>query len=226
MIGRRARAVRVYGIIGHGGAVAEQMPEGAHLLTFRDLGAVVGDVTPGKRGPGPPDVALHRALVAAVFAHRSIVPVSPGVVFRRADAVIAWLELHYAVLHDALRYVHGRVEARVHVRPRAGGGAPAARPEAGVDGRSDFTDAALEVLRTLGRDAASWILMPSADAGPSGRPDGRDVADISASFLVERSRWRELAAAVAAQADRGSGLEIALTGPWPPYDFVRLQFGG
>jgi hypothetical protein len=28
------------------------------------------------------------------------------------------------------------------------------------------------------------------------------------------------------EAKRLPGLRIDVTGPWPPYDFVRMQFGG
>jgi hypothetical protein len=54
----------------------------------------------------------------------------------------------------------------------------------------------------------------------------RDAGEASASFLVDRSRWRAFADAVAGEQHRDPELEVRLTGPWPPYDFVRLQFGG
>lgn len=53
-----------------------------------------------------------------------------------------------------------------------------------------------------------------------------DLREASASFLVDRSRWRAFANAVAAAARHQTALDLELTGPWPPYDFVRLQFGG
>ena len=28
------------------------------------------------------------------------------------------------------------------------------------------------------------------------------------------------------EAERQSALDFQVTGPWPPYDFVRMQFGG
>ena len=35
-----------------------------------------------------------------------------------------------------------------------------------------------------------------------------------------------LEAAVGKEAARQSSLDFKVTGPWPPYDFVRMQFGG
>jgi hypothetical protein len=31
---------------------------------------------------------------------------------------------------------------------------------------------------------------------------------------------------VSKEAQRQGSLDFTVTGPWPPYDFVRMQFGG
>jgi hypothetical protein len=49
---------------------------------------------------------------------------------------------------------------------------------------------------------------------------------LSAAYLVERELFREFSDAVAAARGRHESLRVELTGPWPPYDFVRMQFGG
>jgi hypothetical protein len=43
---------------------------------------------------------------------------------------------------------------------------------------------------------------------------------------VERDHWAEFEAAVAEQGRQDPELRYRVTGPWPPYDFVRMQFGG
>jgi hypothetical protein len=250
---RRAPAVRLYGIIDTHEAAATTIPHGVRLLSFRALSAVVVDVPSGKREPEAPNTVFHRSIVAALFARQSVVPLPPGVVFRRADTLVNWLDLHYAGLRDALRYVDGRAEARVHVRPASSQGELAERT-AVAEPESGFTTSALEILHELGRDVTAWMPAPHVTTGRAAfsapqpvttstvvqtaqaaglgrapgadRGRGRDLADISASFLVERSHWREFAEAVAAEAQQAPGLAISLTGPWPPYDFVRLQFGG
>jgi hypothetical protein len=213
-------AIRLYGIIGKDAGASEALPAGVHLASYRELAAAVADVPAGRRGPAPPDIDVHRSVVTALFAHGSVVPVPPGVVFRRLDTLTNWLELHYAPLMDAVRYVDGRAEARVHVRcagraleARSGHPHPPAK-SSHLEGR------AFEVFHEVSDHASAWSLVPLP------AQQRRDADDISASFLVERSRWRDFAEAVAVAARRASGLDIALTGPWPPYDFVRLEFGG
>jgi hypothetical protein len=84
---------------------------------------------------------------------------------------------------------------------------------------SSFEATASRIFHELGKDQAAWVL-------PGVPPLGRDADEASASFLVDRSRWRAFADAVAGEQHRDLEIEVRLTGPWPPYDFVRLQFGG
>lgn len=249
---RRPVPVQLYGIVHSEDLNLWPWPPGVHLLAFRAIAAVVADAAPGWRPSAAPDVDAHRAAIAAIFARHSIVPVSPGIVFRQGETVTSWMELHYGALQDALQYVDGRAEARVHVRAAEGshtagsGPAGSATPPAAGE---PVDVVALDIFRDLGRGTAAWVLAPRADpdqsipgsdarretgpggvvgsdASATGASRGRDVAGISASFLVDRTVWREFAERVTAEARRDPVLEVILTGPWPPYDFVRLQFGG
>ena len=49
---------------------------------------------------------------------------------------------------------------------------------------------------------------------------------LSAAFLIEQELWKDFATKVEEQDDRTTDLRLELTGPWPPYDFVQMQFGG
>jgi hypothetical protein len=49
---------------------------------------------------------------------------------------------------------------------------------------------------------------------------------LSAAFLVERDLWKEFLAGVEEQQDAHHLVRFDVTGPWAPYDFVRMQFEG
>jgi len=49
---------------------------------------------------------------------------------------------------------------------------------------------------------------------------------LTAALLVERDLWKEFMTTVQAQRDEHPKLKFEVTGPWAPYDFVRMQFGG
>jgi len=48
---------------------------------------------------------------------------------------------------------------------------------------------------------------------------------LSAAFLIEQELWKDFASKVEEQATRVPNVRLELTGPWPPYDFVQMQFG-
>ncbi len=220
-------SVRLYGVLSaaHGDAPAAgsgrghgrryETPAGLaviELLRVRDLVAAVAPAPFAASPPTPGELAATHAVVAALFVERAILPAAPGTVFRSREAVAAWVELHAAALSEALRYVEDRVEARVHVERLGPGGALPGAPAPGP---------LPEVLRVLRGDAVALLVLREQDAAePAGELAAR------AAFLVERAHWGAFAAAVAREQGARSDLRLALTGPWPPYDFVRLDLGG
>ena len=186
------------------------------LVNFRHLAAVVRPV-PGRVREAEVDeheAMEHRAVVEALFKERSVLPAPPGVVARGRDCVAQWLELHYVTLTEAMEFVDGRCAARVHVTrtaPAASNQRPLETPPIDIDG------VAGEVFRALRRHAAASVTLR-----PAAKEDGR----ASASFLVETERWRPFADAVVEEGRRDAIVRVELSGPWPPYDFVKMQFGG
>jgi hypothetical protein len=217
-------AVRLFGVIGedwtNGAARSLGLPAGTLPVAFRDIAAVVGEA-PGaggwRRTPAPPNIEAHRRVIEELFATRAVLPAPPGVVFRSNDAVIHWLEIHYSALSSALVYVDGRAEARVHVEARPGQGVGAGTLD---HQRIELDAVSSAVFRSLAGAAVGWCSSPAAP------PRGGDLAAVSASFLVDRAQWPQFEAAVAAEGTRDPALGVWASGPWPPYDFVRMQFGG
>jgi hypothetical protein len=187
------------------------LPDGTSGIEFRDLAAVV--TVRDKFALDEPDevaVGRHRSVVDSVFKRQVVLPTPPGVIFRTEHVLTRWMELHYVALNDAMAFVTDRWAMRVHVE-RAGGihGDDA---EAG----SDLADVAGTVFRDLRRRAvASVPITIEAVTGIS----------LSGAFLVERELFREFERGVAEVKTAHPKLAIHMTGPWAPYDFVRMQFG-
>ena len=207
--------LRLFGVVSADSHHPEAAPvAGTSLVSFRDLGAVVGEVASTHPAEGPTEVEEHRRVVEGAFGVGAVLPAPLGVVFRSRDVLLRWLELHYVTLSDALGFVEGRVGARVHVTREA--------PEAGdlaetTETASDIAAIAAGSFRVLRRHAvASLPLRPETESGLAA----------SAAFLVERDRWDVFAEVVREEDRRLTEITYEVTGPWPPYDFVRMQFGG
>jgi hypothetical protein len=154
-------------------------------------------------------VTRHRTIVDAIFKRQVVLPTPPGVVFRTEHVLTRWMELHYVALNDAMAFVTDRMAMRVHVE-RAGG------PKSEADTGTDLAEIGATVFRDLRRRAvASVPLTLEQVTGVS----------LSGAFLVERELFKEFERGVSEVKATQPKLSIQMTGPWAPYDFVRMQFG-
>ena len=202
------------------------------LLVYRDVGAVVRPSAWARPTTTERDVDAYRAVIETVFARRPVLPAPVGTLFRSEVALRQWLELHYVSLSEGIAFVEGRAMARLLVAPspsprHAGAaGGPPGRLDGGEregkeggegEGSGVVGAQAAELFRELRRHSAAAIPLPRRDGA---------AEVIVGSFLVERERWRAFEEAAAQLGRQAPGIAVRLSGPWPPYDFVRLQFGG
>ena len=207
------RAVQLYGIISLDVSGTSSPVRGVNVVAFRDLGALVTDSTYVAPSPSAQHVADYRRVVEGAFARQTIVPAPFGSIFRGRDSLMRWLELHYFTLIEAVTFVADRAMARVSV---SYGDEPENTTAMAID--ADLLDtAADESFRLLRRHAVASIVMSNhgGNVGPAAR----------ASFLVERERWDVFNDVVKEEQKRLREMHVDCTGPWPPYDFVRMQFG-
>ncbi len=151
-------------------------------------------------------IADYRHVIESAFAEQSILPAPFGTVFKSRDSLMRWMEIHYVSLLEGLGFVHDRASARLRLTPMQ------------PDSVTEFDTTVFDSLRFLKRHAVAYLTM-SADGKASEVP----VAD--ASFLVDREKWNAFSDAVREEQERLKDIAIEQTGPWPAYDFVRLQFG-
>ena len=186
---------------------------GVTVVSFRDLGALVADSSYAAPSPTTQAVAEYRRIVEGVFARQTIVPAPFGTIFRGRDSLMRWLELHYFTLIEAVTFVSERAMARVSV---SYGQEPETTMAMAID--ADLLDnAADESFRLLRRHAIASLVVSNHS--------GVMMPIARASFLVERDRWDIFNDIVREEQRRLREMRVECTGPWPPYDFVRMQFG-
>ena len=205
--------LRLFGVSALDGHADHSPVTGTSLVTFRDLAAVVAEMPNSRSAESAADLDEHRRVVDGAFSHGAVLPAPPGVAFRSREVLIRWLELHYVTLSDALGFIEGRVGARVHVMRSSESGPLAETAES----PGDIAAIAAGSFRVLRRHAVASV--------PLKVEHETDVV-ASAAFLVERERWQVFSDVVKEEDRRLPDLTYEVTGPWPPYDFVRMQFGG
>ena len=200
--------LRLYGLtVADFGAV---LPEGVELAPFRELAAVVEEGPFENVQPDGEAIDRYTEVIGAVFDHAPVVPAPPGTVFRDGSVLVRWMEPHYVALTDALSYVEDRAVARVHMC--RGDGDPEDR-----DKGADLAAAAADSYRALRRRSVAAVPL---------KTEHLTGIVLSGAFLIERELWGEFEATLRDERQRNAGLRIDISGPWPPYDFVRMQFGG
>lgn len=206
------RNVTVSGVRLFGVASSTRDADGAAecgIVRTRDLAALFKPVADARRELDPSDIDLHQRVVEAAFERGGVVPAPCGTVFRSTEELRRWMEQNYIALSEGLQFVAGRCEVRVHLARRpAQEGAPQAAAAPSI---------VTECFRALRRVSAAAMTLPPTEA--------RAPVLFSAAFLLDRERMADFDAAVHALEHRHTGVLIRQTGPWPPYDFVRLDFG-
>jgi len=203
-------AVRLYGLTTSDDHGAGSLPAAVQAVGRRDLVAVVGEAQFVPTTADGPTIVAHHEVVESLFAGRTLLPAPPAVTFRNVDALKRWMELHYVALSDAVAYVEDRAAARVHILR-------ADRSPAAPDSGTDLAAAAAECMRVLRRQAVAGLPL---------RTEHLTGIVLSSAFLVERELWKDFTGAVRRLGSEHSRFRVELTGPWPPYDFVRIEFGG
>ena len=202
-------SLRVYGIMTQDGHARPKLPDRVRLVALRELCAVLEEGDFSASDVGPADTHRHLEVVSALYRAEAILPLPVGTTFRNEEILNRWMDLHYVALSDALAWVEDRVAARVHINR-------ANAREGERDAGSDLAAVAAEVTRSLRRNAVSTV--PLHNEHITG-------ITLSAAYLVEKQLWDEFRDAVTEEREKHPQLIIELTGPWPPFDFVRLQFG-
>lgn len=196
-------------------------------------------------------VRTHEQVLEGVLESASVVPCRFCTVYRTEDELRHFLSERGDDLSAALSHVEGRVELGVKAfvdRERfASGGAgrnEAIRELAEDASRAEGGRAYLEMRRLeqlvteeLGRfkgEVAGHLheqLLTAADDGVQlnlQRPEvtGRDEEMLfnGAYLVADRARF-ERALGNLADEYRDHGVELELTGPWPPYNFVPAELG-
>ena len=199
-----AEALQTFGVARarswRGGRVSRVHGENVLRVRYRDLEALVCAVPYEVPTLDDAGVLAHQRIVDGALRRGSVLPLPYGVIFRGRRQLIRFMQEQYLVLDEGLSLLEGHWELRLHI-------APASPEEA-----EGLGDTALECYAELRRHARAAVPLPR---------EGRRL--LTAAFLVERATWIEF---VERTDDLGSThpeLAFDVTGPWPAYDFVRIN---
>jgi hypothetical protein len=200
----------VYAVVPGSGLESGATVAGAEVLVVRQLAALLEENSLGTGAEITQRVTRYRGVIEQAFTERSVVPLPCGTSFRSRSSVERWLELHYSPLQEALEFVAERAMMRVRVGVAD---APATDvAAASVDGRL------WTALRGLKGDAvAAMPIVQNADA---------PQRDAVCAYLIDRDAIVSFEQRIKDLTSGEPHLRFELSGPFPAYDFVQMDFGG
>jgi len=149
-------------------------------------------------------VRAHSSAIERAMRRATIVPAPYGIVFQDHHQVVDFLDTQYVALDEALTFLDGAFEMRLHIE------ASGRRPDASESAQADQAASFYTALRR--RSRAAFTLPVTG------------MRVLSAAFLVSRSDWVDFVEYADELDADNPEFQFDLTGPWPPYDFVRMAF--
>ena len=211
-------ALRLFGVAAHDSSLHHSLAEGTSLVPFRSLAAVVGPSRYSRVVLDEKELAEYRRILEEVQGITAVLPAPAGTVFRSRENLLRWLELHYFTLTQTMGAIEGHGQARLTITKTIGVDPSNATSGEAKESAKQLIATASQSMRVLRGQAAATVSLPV----------GEDETSLiaQASFLVDLERWAAFADMVEKEDQRQTALDFHLSGPWPPYDFVRMQFGG
>jgi hypothetical protein len=149
-------------------------------------------------------IRKHSSTIERAMRRVTIVPAPYGIVFRGREQVVEFLEDQRVALDETLSFFDGMFEMRLHVQPSG---------QSPYMAESEQADRAASFYTALRRRSRAAFTFP---------PAGQRI--LSAAFLVSRADWVSFVEYADEIDANHPEFRFDLTGPWPPYDFVRIAF--
>lgn len=214
-------------------------------LVYRDVAAVASQLAGPTGAPSPMETNLwwHEAVVEALMANRTVLPVRFGTVLADESALQSALMAHYADFVSGLRRVYGRIELSVQVladkeHPWDGdNGWPTNDVRQKVSNQQAANDGHSYMLARLEAERRDRARHQQAKAMATQLHDALHSIAVEstcqvlltphlllkAAYLIERERMVTFCQTVESLSLAYSALRFLCTGPWPPYNFVRTR---
>lgn len=210
--------LRLFGVAAFDSGITQPFADGTSIVQFRAIAGVVVPTKYTRVTLDERELAEYGRILEEVQSNTAVLPAPPGTVFKSRENLARWLELHYFTLTQALGSIEGHGQARLSITKTKGIDAANATAGELKESSKQLLATASQSMRVLRGQAAATVSIPVNEE------DTQVVA--AASFLVDLDNWDVFADLIQKEDMRHASLDFTLTGPWPPYDFVRMQFGG
>jgi hypothetical protein len=170
--------------------------------------------------PIPYFVLAHERVVEAIMARGAVLPLRFGMQLEREEQLVATLATRHDELLRSIERVRGKAELGVRMIPK--------RPD--LDRRADERSGRGYLLAQVRAHRRCQQVTREVHAELDAiseesciRQPRRPPAILVSSYLVNLGRVAEFVLRADQLARRQAGMQILVTGPWPPYSFATEE---
>jgi len=202
----------VYCVIPHGGKSINFGNKGignsgeVYTIPYKEMSAVVSDTALTDYQPTEENIKAHNEVVNLVMKEYTVIPMTFGMGFRDKKVLLSVLEKSYDVIKKTLKLFDNKVELGIKI----------------VLGKE-----LMELLDGERRSLLASHIFESLKRRAVESVNGKLFSKrllLNASFLVEKDKVDEFSKEVE-KAKKMIAPKVQYTGPWPPYNFVKIKIG-
>ena len=213
-------------------------------ITLDEISAVVcPKISPGLAS-GRSEALAYAGVIETLSEHFPLLPMRYGSVMESEEAILGMIQRNYPEMKRNLQWVEDKFEfglkvfcdsakIRSEIREKSEAALlihPPANPSKPASVFREYVNAKLleHRLEEMMVNYVDSIIAEIKDcfsllnAAANFKKTLSEAILIDAVFLVERQRKNDLVSAIRLLQEKYPGLNLMLTGPWPPYSFVEI----
>lgn len=177
-----------------------------YTIPYKDISAVVSDSPIIEYQSTEENMKSHSEVINAVMKEHSVIPMAFGMVFKDKEVLLSVLEKSYDVIKKTLALLDNKVELGIKIILNK-----ELMELLDDDKRNQFASYVYESLKGKAVESVNGNLFS-------------DRLLLNASFLVEKNKIEEFSKEIDKMGKMLTP-KIQYTGPWPPYNFVKINIG-
>lgn len=177
-----------------------------YTIPYKAISTVVSDTPLTGYQPTEENIKIHNEVINLVMKEHSLIPMAFGMVFKDKEVLLSVLEKSYEAIKKTLALLDNKVELGIKIV---------------------LNKELMELLDEERKSQFASYIFESLKKRAIESVNGKLFSErllLNASFLVEKNKVEEFSKEV----DKLKGMlapKVQYTGPWPPYNFVKINIG-
>ncbi len=177
-----------------------------YTIPYKDILAVVSDTDKTNYLLTEDNIRMHNKVTEFVMERHPVIPMAFGMAFKNKEILFSVLEKSYDAIKKSLALFDGKIELGVKIV---------------------MSKDMMELLDTERKTQISSHIFESLKGKSAESVNNKLFSErllLNASFLVEKDKVEHFSEEVDKLKDMLTP-KIQYTGPWPPYNFVKIKIG-